>query len=185
MKRRKAVAGRYHRQVLGRFELFLALRNQVADRGRVRRALAVEAVMEELATALGHDPGLWGLAGLGADIDVELTAQNPDRRGAVAEELLLTEGVPPDAAVAARLFRDAAVASLPPLVQGLVVADAAVDIVADLSEHDERLAMAVAHGFRRLEKQGQPRPTQALQALGLEPLTASELTLRAHEKAGL
>ena len=171
--------------MLGRFELFLALRNQVADRGRVKRALAVEAVMEELATALGHDPGLWGLAGLGADIDVELTAQNPDRRGGVAEELLLTEGVPAAAAAAARLFRDGAVTGLPPLVQGLVVADAAVDIVAGLAGLDERLAMAIAHGFRRLEKQGQPRPTQALQALGLEPLTVGDLTLRAHQKAGL
>src|SRR6185503_18690153 len=61
--------------------------------------------MEELARETGADPALWGLAGLGAGIDGKLAAGNPERRGVMAEELLLTEGVPAEAAAAARASR--------------------------------------------------------------------------------
>lgn len=113
--------------MVGRFELLLALRNQVADRARVRRALVVEATMEELAAELGGDAAVWGLAGLGADIDVMLCAENPERRGVVAEEILLVEGVPAEAAAAVRMFRTAAITAMPSIALALVVADAFAD----------------------------------------------------------
>jgi predicted hydrolase (HD superfamily) len=88
--------------VLSRFELFVILRNQVADRSLVKRALALEAMLEELAPTLGGDASRWVVAGLGVYIDVELTLQNPERRGEVAEEILLTEGAEPELARAVR-----------------------------------------------------------------------------------
>ena len=112
---------------LSRFDLLIVLRNQVRDRGLVQRALAVEAVMEELAGALGHDPALWGLAGLGADIDVRMTAQHPERRGVVAEELLLAEGAPAEVAAAARARHQSPPGQMTTLARALVVAAAQVD----------------------------------------------------------
>ena len=113
--------------MLSRFELFIVVRNQVRDRTLVDRALAVEAEMERLATLLGHDAELWGLCGLGADIDVRLTAQHPERRGVVAEELLLAEGAPAEIAAAARARHEGAPERMAPLARALVLAEALVD----------------------------------------------------------
>ncbi len=168
--------------VLGRFELMLVLRNQVGDRALVRRSLAVEAVMEELAGALGHDAVLWGLCGLGADIDAELTAGNPDRRGGVAEELLLTEGAPAEVAAAARLQHGGAVAGMPPLARGLVAAGALVDIISELPP-DEREARTVAFALAKRGRRGDARPLQALAALALDPEQAAGLALVAYARA--
>jgi predicted hydrolase (HD superfamily) len=113
--------------MLSRFELLMVVRNQLRDRALVDRALAVEAAMERLAAALGADPTLWGLAGLGADIDVRLTAHHPERLGLVAEELLLAEGAPAEVAAAARARHEAPPERMPPLARALVVAEAEVD----------------------------------------------------------
>jgi predicted hydrolase (HD superfamily) len=115
--------------MLSRFELFVILRNQVRDRALARRALAVEAVCSALARLVGADAELWGLLGLGADIDVVLTAGNSARRGAVAEEILVTEGVPADAARAARDRFELEPDAMSPLARALVVADAMVHTV--------------------------------------------------------
>jgi predicted hydrolase (HD superfamily) len=169
---------------IGRLELFIVLRTQLADRALVRRALAVEAVMEELAREVGADAALWGLAGLGCDIDAKLTAGNLARRGAVAEELLLTEGVAPEAAAAARRYRDEPVESLPAIARGLVVAALLVELVAaELAEArlDELADGRVAHRLRRLARRGdEPRALAALAALGLDADRAAAAATAAH-----
>ena len=122
--------------MLSRFELLMVVRNQVRAKALVDRAVAVEAEMEALAAVLGGDPAVWGLAGLGADIDVRLTAQHPERRGIVAEELLRAEGAPPEVAAAERARHHAAPAQMTPLARALVVAEAQVDGAPD----DSRVA---------------------------------------------
>jgi predicted hydrolase (HD superfamily) len=113
--------------MLSRFELAIVVRNQLRDRALVARARALEAAMERLASALGADVELWGLAGLGAELDARLTAAHPERRGAVVEDLLLAEGAPAEVAAAARARHEAAPVRMTQLARALVVAVADLD----------------------------------------------------------
>lgn len=74
-----------------RFDAYLLLKRYLRDRRHLRAGLATEAVMEALASRLGGRPERWGLSGLLAWLDRELTAQNPKSRGAVAAEMLRAE----------------------------------------------------------------------------------------------
>lgn len=154
--------------MISRFELYVVLRAQVRDRALLRRALAKEAVCGALAVSVGADAELWGLAGLGADIDVVLTAENPQRRGAVAEELLRAEGAPADAAAAARTCRCDAPELLSPLARCLVVADALVDGFVATEEKLEDLTPAhLALPLGKAARRGDPQAERALVCLGL------------------
>lgn len=174
--------------MIGRLDLFIVLRNQLADKALLRRALAVEAVMEDLARETGADPTLWGLAGLGADIDAKLTALNPDRRGAVAEELLRTEGVPAEAAAAARLVRHGPPAELPPIARALVASGWLCDTVTAEMEEPEATLDAIEprvleHRLRRAaqrEDADAVRTLACLDLLSVAPARAGELTMAAH-----
>jgi predicted hydrolase (HD superfamily) len=152
--------------LLTRFELFVILRNQVSDRRLVRRAVAVEAAMEELARLAGADPAVWGLAGLGADIDAQLTQKNALARGGVAAELLATEGAPQEitAAVAERFA--VSPGEMSSLAASLVVASALVDIaLADLADGETLDALdgrALAHRLRRLDQRGDEEAARVL-----------------------
>lgn len=110
--------------MLTRFELFVIVRNQVKNRDQVRRALAVEAIMEDLARACGDEPDVWALLGLGAQVDVELCAQNPYRQGALAAELLAAEGAPAAIVAALRSCRHDAPPQLSTSAAALVLAEA-------------------------------------------------------------
>jgi putative nucleotidyltransferase with HDIG domain len=70
----------------------------VANENLRRHMLATEAIMRALAVRLGEDPDVWGLAGLGHDLDAEETADDFTHHGAVAAEKLRGLGLP-DAAV--------------------------------------------------------------------------------------
>jgi len=88
-----------------RFEAFLLLRRRVRDRNLVRRCLAAEAVMEDLASRLGGDPGTWGLAGLLHEVDAEFTGSNPRSKGAVAADIVRSDGGPAEVVRALEGFR--------------------------------------------------------------------------------
>ena len=77
-----------------RFEAYLLLKRYLREREHLRAGLATEAVMEALAERLGGRPETWGVAGLLAWLDRELTTQNPKARGMVAAEMLRAEDVP-------------------------------------------------------------------------------------------
>lgn len=151
--------------MLTRFELLVVLRQQLRERALVQRSLAFEAVMETLAEMCGGDAQLWGLAGLGADIDVKLTQDNPARRGAIAEELLRTEGAPAAVAVAVRLRHDTPADRQPQLARGLVVAEALVDHAWRSASFDDVSAAAL---------QSCVEHTPALRLLGLDPGVLAE-----------
>jgi predicted hydrolase (HD superfamily) len=155
--------------VITRFELLVIVRNQVRDRALVRRALALEAVLRGLARAAGADEALWGLAGLGADIDVRLAAGNPARRGLVAAEILATEGVPEEAtsALAARLA--GAPDTLAPLARALVLGETLVALaLADLDDAESGMTLAalepaqLAHRLARAARRGDAAALRAL-----------------------
>jgi uncharacterized protein len=62
-----------------------------------RHMRATEAIMRALAERLDEDPDIWGLAGLGHDLDAEETSGDVTRHGAVAAAALRDLGLPPEA----------------------------------------------------------------------------------------
>jgi predicted hydrolase (HD superfamily) len=171
--------------MLTRFELIVILRHQVRDRRVVRRSLALEAKLEEWAAELGADAATWALAGLGANLDAELLAGNPGRRGEVAEELLLTEGAPPELAAVARQRLERDVDAMPLLAAAVAGAEAIVDdIYAALAlgdALDDLEAFAIAHRIgRAAEKRGDEtaiRTLALLERIGMATQRAAELAL--------
>lgn len=159
--------------MLDRFQLFVILRNQVSDRAVVRRALAVEAVIEALAPAVDLDVEEARLAALGAAIDVQMCRLNPDRRGEIAAEFLATEGASAAVATAVRqCFREPRVDRLSALAALLVVAEALTDeIYAELAEISlDELQPCMA---------ASPRARQCVERLGLDPHAAAVAALEA------
>jgi putative nucleotidyltransferase with HDIG domain len=70
---------------------------RVANENLRRHMLATEAIMRGLAGRLGADPELWGLAGLGHDLDSEDTEGDFTQHGAVAAAALRDLGLPEEA----------------------------------------------------------------------------------------
>lgn len=62
-----------------------------------RHMLATEAIMAALATRLGEDVVLWGLAGLAHDLDSEETEGDAARHGVAAAARLRELGLPEEA----------------------------------------------------------------------------------------
>ncbi|MFA4966212.1 MAG: HDIG domain-containing metalloprotein [Thermoleophilia bacterium] len=70
------------------------LAERVASEHLRRHMLATEAIMRALAVHLDADPELWGLAGLGHDLDAEETEGDFSLHGSVAGEVLRSLGAP-------------------------------------------------------------------------------------------
>ena len=77
-----------------RDEVVRLIDDSVANVNLRRHMLATEAVMRGLAVRLGHDPDVWGLAGLAHDLDAEETEGEMSRHGARAAERLADLGLP-------------------------------------------------------------------------------------------
>jgi uncharacterized protein len=77
-----------------RDEIVAAIDARVDSQNLRHHMLATEAIMRGLALRLGEDPELWGLAGLGHDLDVEETEADFARHGATAAEMLRGLGLP-------------------------------------------------------------------------------------------
>jgi len=121
-----------------RFEAFLLLRRRVRDRELVRRCLVVEALMEDLAPRFLGDVDAWGLAGLLHAVDVEFTENNPKRQGAVAADIVRSDGGPPEVARALEGFRGPG-PHKDSLTRALAAAVPAAMIVLDLASSREDL----------------------------------------------
>jgi len=127
--------------------------------------------MVALARLHGGDEAIWGLAGLGADLDATLTAGNPGGRGPVIEELLLTEGLPPEVAAAARARHEGEPETLLPLARGLVVASTLVDAALALGLD----GLTPAHLAGRLSRDERALACQRLLGLDLDATAAVAL----------
>jgi predicted hydrolase (HD superfamily) len=121
-----------------RFEAFLLLRRRVRDRSLVRRCLAAEAVLEDLASRLGGDAGIWGLAGLLHEVDAEFTENNPKSKGKVAADIVRSDGGPAEVVRALRGFRGPG-PNADELTRALAAAVPAAMIVLDLASGPEEL----------------------------------------------
>jgi predicted hydrolase (HD superfamily) len=115
-----------------RFEAFLLLRRRVRDRELVRRCLAVEALLEDLAARLEGDVERWGLAGLLHEVDAEFTENNPSRKGMVAADIVRSDGGPSEVVRALSDFRKPG-PHADPLTRALMAAVPAAMIVLDLT----------------------------------------------------
>lgn len=72
----------------------LELMEQYLQADNLRKhCLASEAIMRRLAQKLGHDPDLWGLAGLLHDLDYNETRDTMERHALVTEQILSDRGV--------------------------------------------------------------------------------------------
>jgi len=102
------------------------LRARVSEPDRVSHALAVEAIMAELASAAGADRAEWGLAGLLHDIDLADTRANPSQHGVVGARLLAKLGFSEAVVWAVESHDDAAgVPRTTPIAHALYCADRA------------------------------------------------------------
>lgn len=152
-----------------RLEAYLLLKRSLRARRHLRAALATEAVMEALAEKLGGRPEIWGVTGLLALLDRELTDQNPMRRGAVAAEMLGAEGAPAQvsAAVGTRLGPGP---HLDPLTRALAAAEPAAMIILDAVESPGELEGLDGPGLARMaDDPGVATEASRTRVLALEP----------------
>jgi putative nucleotidyltransferase with HDIG domain len=63
---------------MNRADAYALLTTHLKNKNLVKHCLSVEACMRAMAVRLGHDPDLWGLAGLIHDLDYELTEKSPE-----------------------------------------------------------------------------------------------------------
>jgi putative nucleotidyltransferase with HDIG domain len=73
---------------LNREEALELVKTNVRNQNIVRHMIAVEGIMKTLAEYFGEDECLWGVTGLVHDIDYEKTAENFEKHGILAEEML-------------------------------------------------------------------------------------------------
>jgi len=71
-----------------REEAFDLVRLNLKSDNLFYHSLAVEAVMRKLAERLGEDAETWALTGLLHDIDYEQTAEEPEKHGIYAQDIL-------------------------------------------------------------------------------------------------
>lgn len=150
---------------------------RVKNKNLLKHMLAVEALMKHLARRWGEDEEFWGLSGLIHDLDVEATADAPEKHGLITERILRELGEPESLiqAVLAHCGRsecscrmDRALYAADPLT-GMIVACALVakdrklsNVDADFVERrmkEKRFAMGVKRGqIEACEKLGIPLP---------------------------
>lgn len=84
------------------------LRQHVKNENMIKHCLASEAVLGALAERLGADRERWALAGLLHDLDVEITAANPQIHGLKTVEILEGLGVEAEICDAIRMHNEQA-----------------------------------------------------------------------------
>jgi len=122
-----------------------------------RHMLATEAIMRALATHFGDDEHVWGLAGLGHDLDVEQTEADVTRHGAVAAEVLRDLGLPDDAVHAVAAHNpDTGVVATGRLDVALVAADQLSGLItaAALVRPEKDLAGVKVKSVRKRYREG-------------------------------
>jgi uncharacterized protein len=130
---------------------------RVANENLRRHMLAAEAIMRALAARLGEDVDVWGLAGLGHDLDAEETGDDAARHGAVAAEVLRRLGMPEEAAHAVAAHNpDTGVVATERIDVALVAADQLSGLItaAALVRPDKDLAGVKIKSVRKRYREG-------------------------------
>ncbi len=74
--------------MLSRSQAIALLKKYIHDDYIIRKSLATEVILKNLAKRLHKDEELWGLTGLLHNIDYEYTSEKPEDRGILAEKIL-------------------------------------------------------------------------------------------------
>ena len=131
--------------------------SRVANENLRRHMLATEAIMRALALRLGEDADVWGLAGLGHDLDTEETEDDFTRHGAVAAETLRSLGLPEEAVHAVLAHNpDTGVAATERIDIALVAADQLSGLItaAALVRPEKDLAGVKVKSVRKRYREG-------------------------------
>jgi len=129
----------------------------VANVNLRRHMLATEAVMRALAGRLGHDPDLWGLAGLAHDLDAEETEGDMSAHGARAAARVGELGLPAELAHAIAAHNPATgVVAEAPIDVALIAADQVTGLItaATLVRPDKALAEVKVKSVRKRMREG-------------------------------
>jgi putative nucleotidyltransferase with HDIG domain len=140
-----------------RASLLAEIESRVANENLRRHMVATEAIMRSLAVRLGEDPDVWGLAGLGHDLDTEETEGDFTRHGAVAAETLRGLGLPEEAVHAVAAHNpDTGVAATDRIDVALVAADQLSGLItaATLVRPDKDLAGVKVKSVRKRFREG-------------------------------
>jgi putative nucleotidyltransferase with HDIG domain len=78
---------------MNRTDAFALLTTHLKNKNLVKHCLSVEACMRAMALRLGHDPEVWGLAGLVHDLDYELTEKSPEYHTTETVKILGDKGI--------------------------------------------------------------------------------------------
>jgi uncharacterized protein len=130
---------------------------RVASENLRRHMLATEAIMRALAARFGEDPDVWGLVGLGHDLDSEETEGDFTRHGAVAADTLRGLGLPEEAAHAVAAHNpDTGVEAAGRLDIALIAADQLSGLItaAALVRPDKDLAGVKLKSVRKRYREG-------------------------------
>ena len=142
---------------LDRAPVLAEVEARVANQHLRRHMLATEAIMRALALRLGQDADIWGLAGLGHDLDAEETEADVTRHGAVAAETLGALGLPPEAVHAVAAHNpDTGVAATERIDVGLIAADQLSGLItaAALVRPDKDLVGVKVKSVRKRYREG-------------------------------
>jgi hypothetical protein len=107
-----------------RFSAYLLVRRFLRRPDSRNQALAVEAIMQELAEHVREAGELWGLLGLLSQLDLEYAERNPRARGVTARQQAELEGLAPEHAICLERWCAPAAPAQPgpPVEDALVVA---------------------------------------------------------------
>lgn len=140
-----------------RAPVLAAVQARVGNENLRRHMLATEAIMRALATRLGEDPHVWGLAGLGHDLDTEETEGDFSRHGRVAADALRDLGLPEEAAHAVAAHNpDTGVAATERIDVALIAADQLSGLItaAALVRPEKDLAGVKVKSVRKRYREG-------------------------------
>jgi putative nucleotidyltransferase with HDIG domain len=142
---------------LARGPVLAEVESRVANENLRRHMLATEAIMRALAMRLGEDADVWGIAGLGHDLDVEETEGDFTRHGAVAADALRDLGLPDEAVHAVAAHNpDTGVAAVERIDIALIAADQLSGLItaAALVRPDKDLAGVKVKSVRKRYREG-------------------------------
>lgn len=142
---------------VSRADVLALLEARVANEHLRRHMLACEAIMRALAGRFGEDADVWGLAGLGHDLDSEETEGDFSRHGAESAAALETLGAPAEVVHAVAAHNPATgVMGKTRIDIALIVADQLSGLItaATLIRPDKELAGVQLKSLRKRYREG-------------------------------
>jgi len=91
---------------MSRSQALTLLKQYLKNEKLIKHCIAVEAIMRNLAKALGEDEELWALTGLLHDIDYELAKGDMKKHGVISTENILRNKLPEEALEAIRAHNE-------------------------------------------------------------------------------